>query len=47
MIRALTATIFFLHMYIQFPATKELTVWYARGFVIDVILVLALGVYAF
>jgi hypothetical protein len=44
---AMFASIFFLHMYIQFPATTHLTSWYATGFVIDLIIVLALLVYAF
>jgi hypothetical protein len=34
-------------MYINFPVTSHLTAWYATGFVIDLIIVLALAFYAF
>ena len=44
---ALISAFFFLHMYIMFPVTPNVTAWYALGFVLDLIIVLALLVYAF
>jgi hypothetical protein len=44
---ALMSVIFFLHMYISFPVTPHVTAWYALGFILDLIIVLALLVSAF
>jgi hypothetical protein len=44
---AMLSALFYLHMYINFPVTSHLTAWYATGFVIDLIIVLALAFYAF
>lgn len=44
---ALMSSLFFLHMYIQFPATPHFTTWYGTGFFIDLLLVIALALYSF
>ena len=44
---AMLAALLYLHLYINFPVTTHLTAWYATGFVIDLILLLALSFYAF
>ncbi|MGH9873965.1 MAG: hypothetical protein ACRD9S_16060 [Pyrinomonadaceae bacterium] len=41
------ASLAFLHMNITFPVTIHLTAWYATGFVIDLIILLAVAFYAF
>jgi hypothetical protein len=41
------ASMAFLHLYITFPVTIHLTAWYATGFVIDLIIMLAVAFYAF
>ena len=40
-------TLLFLHMQIRFPVTTNFSAWYATGFVIDIILLLILLIYAF
>jgi hypothetical protein len=44
---ALMVSLLFLHIYIMFPVTSHLTAWYATGFVLDLILMMALACYAF
>jgi hypothetical protein len=44
---ALMSSLFFLHLYIQFPATPHVTAWYATGFLVDLLLVVALAFYGF
>ena len=44
---SIVASIFFLHMHLQFPVTFRLTEWHAAGFLIDLVLVLALVFWAF
>ncbi len=44
---AAVSAMFVIHLYVQFPVTPHLTAWYAAGFVIDLVLVLALVGYAF
>lgn len=44
---AAVSAILMIHIYVQFPASPHLTAWYAAGFVIDLVLVLALVGYAF
>ena len=44
---AAVSAILMIHIYVQFPVTPHLTAWYAGGFVIDLLLVLALVGYAF
>jgi predicted Ser/Thr protein kinase len=44
---AMMFAIFFIHIYVNFPITTNLTAWYATGFLLDLILVLVLVFYAF
>ena len=44
---AAVSAILIIHVYVQFPVTPHLTAWYAAGFVIDLLLVLAVVGYAF
>lgn len=44
---ALLSALLYLHIYIAFPVTTHLTAWYATGFLIDLIIMLALAFYAF
>lgn len=44
---AILAALLYLHIYIVFPVTTHLTVWYATGFLVDLIIMLALAFYAF
>ncbi|HEX8847690.1 MAG TPA: serine/threonine-protein kinase [Pyrinomonadaceae bacterium] len=46
MLVALSGLIFH-HLLVFFPATSELSAWYARGFVLDLILLIALAAYGF
>jgi hypothetical protein len=39
--------LFFLHIYLQFPVTTQLTAWYAPGFILDLIIMLSVAFYAF
>jgi serine/threonine-protein kinase len=40
-------SIFYLHIYVNFPVTANLTAWYASGFVIELLLVVTIAIYAF
>lgn len=44
---AMLAAIYYLQMYIQFPVTTQVTAWYAMGFLLALIILLAMSVYAF
>jgi hypothetical protein len=44
---AVLASLISLHMYILFPVTIHITAWYATGFLLDLIIMLALSFYAF
>ncbi len=44
---AMISTQFFFHVFVFFPITTELTAWYAAGFVLDLIIMIALAAYAF
>jgi hypothetical protein len=44
---ALTSTLFVAHLGIFFPITTEFTAWYARDFLIALVIVLALAAFAF
>jgi eukaryotic-like serine/threonine-protein kinase len=41
------ASIFSVHLYIQFPVTANLTSWYATGFLLGLIIFVAIAVFAF
>jgi serine/threonine-protein kinase len=44
---ALFSTSFFIHMYIFFPVTTNITSWYALGFLLDLVIVLVVIGYTF
>ena len=44
---AVISAFFFLHIFVFFPVTTELTAWYAGDFLLDLILLAALAVYGF
>jgi serine/threonine-protein kinase len=44
---AMVSAMFFLHLWVFFPMTTELTVWYATDFVIALVISIALAVYGF
>ena len=41
------ASIFAVHLYVQFPVTANITSWYATSFLLGLIIFIAMGVYAF
>ncbi|MFZ0747857.1 MAG: protein kinase, partial [Pyrinomonadaceae bacterium] len=44
---AMLASIFSVHLYIQFPVTANITSWYATGFLLGLIIFVAMAVFAF
>jgi hypothetical protein len=39
--------IFYIHLYINFPVTANLTAWYAKSFVVGLLIILTITIYAF
>jgi predicted Ser/Thr protein kinase len=46
-ILVMLSTLLYLHLYIEFPATTQITAWYATGFLLNLMLLIALAFYAF
>ena len=43
----MVAALFYLHWYIQFPVTTHLISWYALGALLNLIILVALALFAF
>ena len=39
--------IFYIHVYVNFPITLNVTAWYASGFLVELLIVVAIAIYAF
>ncbi|MEA2204050.1 MAG: eukaryotic-like serine/threonine-protein kinase [Blastocatellia bacterium] len=46
-ILVMLSALLYLHLYLEFPATTQITAWYATGFLLNLILLIALAFYAF